>query len=220
MWVWCRSANSWGLPLYDPNVGEEVDTTGRFMAGSLGLFVVLGVLKLSSWRHEGMQGFLGVRLDVGLMAETVQPLLDQRFRNVASVFVAGETLCWPNDLDGLSGWVVPNQHPECGLFGADPHWFVGLCLFFLRSRPWQSFAGDARHGSCSGRSRLMAEELGEKTEEQPHRMNKARDEGQVAWSKAASFVVFFEHDCVDALGNVWHGPLEDWLAWPDHLRGL
>ena len=39
----------------------------------------------------------------------------------------------------------------------------------------------------------MAEELGEKTEEPTaHRMNKARDEGQVAWSKDfASFVVLF-----------------------------
>ena len=56
----------------------------------------------------------------------------------------------------------------------------------------------------------MAEELGEKTEEPtPHRMNKARDEGQVAWSKDfASFVVLCSGTIALMLLACWHGPVE------------
>ena len=62
----------------------------------------------------------------------------------------------------------------------------------------------------------MAEELGEKTEEPTaHRMNKARDEGQVAWSKDfASFVVLFSGTVALMLLAIFGtGLLKDWLAF-------
>ena len=62
----------------------------------------------------------------------------------------------------------------------------------------------------------MAEELGEKTEEPtPHRLDKARDEGQVAWSKDfASFVVLFSGTIALMLLAVFGtGLLKDWLAF-------
>ena len=62
----------------------------------------------------------------------------------------------------------------------------------------------------------MAEELGEKTEEPtPHRMNKARDEGQVAWSKDfASFVVLCSGTiALMLLAMFGTGLLKDWLAF-------
>ena len=62
----------------------------------------------------------------------------------------------------------------------------------------------------------MAEELGEKTEEPtPHRMNKARDEGQVAWSKDfASFVVLCSGTiALMLLAMLGTGLLKDWLAF-------
>ena len=62
----------------------------------------------------------------------------------------------------------------------------------------------------------MAEELGEKTEEPtPHRMNKARDEGQVAWSKDfASFVVLCSGTiALMLLAMLGTGFLKDWLAF-------
>ena len=62
----------------------------------------------------------------------------------------------------------------------------------------------------------MAEELGEKTEEPtPHRMNKARDEGQVAWSKDfASFVVLCSGTiALMLLAMFGTGLLKNWLAF-------
>ena len=62
----------------------------------------------------------------------------------------------------------------------------------------------------------MAEELGEKTEEPtPHRMNKAREEGQVAWSKDfASFVVLCSGTiALMLLAMFGTGLLKDWLAF-------
>ena len=62
----------------------------------------------------------------------------------------------------------------------------------------------------------MSEELGEKTEEPTqNRMDKARDEGQVAWSKDfASFVVLFAGTIsLMLLAMLGTGILKDWLAF-------
>ena len=74
--VWSADCS---LAVVRPNVGEEVDTTAGSCPLALGLFVVLGVPEaLFLAVREGMT-LPGVMLDVGLMAEAIQPCLAAAF---------------------------------------------------------------------------------------------------------------------------------------------
>ena len=150
MWVWCPvSRLVWGFAtLYDPNVGEEVDTTGRFMAAlALGLFVVLGVPEaLFLAVREGMTRFPpGVMLDVGLMAEAIPALLDGAFEMLLRCSLPVLTIVLAQTiLMGFLGRSVPQINIlSVGFLVRIP---IGLLVFVLVlpaiAGPWQSFAGD------------------------------------------------------------------------------
>ena len=134
--------------LYDPNVGEEVDTTGRFMAAlALGLFVILGVPEaLFLAVREGMTRFPpGVMLDVGLMAEAIPALLDGAFEMLLRCSLPVLTIVLAQTiLMGFLGRSVPQINIlSVGFLVRIP---IGLLVFVLVlpaiAGPWQSFAGD------------------------------------------------------------------------------
>ncbi|MAV55061.1 MAG: hypothetical protein CMJ28_03810 [Phycisphaerae bacterium] len=134
--------------LYDPNIGEEVDTTGRFMAAlALGLFVLLGIPEaLFLAVREGMMRFPpGVTLDMALMAEALPALIDGAFEVLLRCSLPVLTIVLAQTiLMGFLGRSVPQINIlSVGFLVRIP---VGLLVFLLvlpaMAGPWQTFAGE------------------------------------------------------------------------------